>query len=103
MMTRSILVIAGTDRKAFQKLYRTMKNSPFHQKGLLVLFLVTILFTLKLSAQKTKQTISQWVFYEQGKLSYKQLPTGDRIMDFSHAGYMGGGVRLPAVEVKITL
>ena len=26
-----------------------------------------------------------------GKLVYKALSTSDRIMDFSHAGYMGGG------------
>ena len=36
-----------------------------------------------------------------GKLAYHALPAGDRIMDFSHAGYMGGGVALPAVPVKI--
>ncbi len=36
-----------------------------------------------------------------GKLTYHALPAGDRIMDFSHAGYMGGGVALPAVPVKI--
>lgn len=35
-----------------------------------------------------------------GKLAYQSLPTGDRIMDFSHAGYMGGGVKLPMVAVK---
>jgi hypothetical protein len=28
-------------------------------------------------------------------LSYRTLPHGDRIVDFSYAGYMGGGVRLP--------
>ncbi len=36
-----------------------------------------------------------------GKLVYQSLPTGDHIMDFSHAGYMGGGVALPAVPVKM--
>ena len=30
-------------------------------------------------------------------------PRGDRIMDFSHAGYMGGGVALPTVPVKRTV
>jgi hypothetical protein len=44
---------------------------------------------------------SEWVFSgKQGKLVYKLTPTGDRIMDFSHAGYMGGGVALPAVPVR---
>ena len=36
-----------------------------------------------------------------GKLAYRALPAGDRIMDFSHAGYMGGGVALPTVAVKM--
>jgi len=35
-----------------------------------------------------------------GKLAYQTLPAGDRIMDFSSAGYMGGGVALPDVPEK---
>lgn len=31
-----------------------------------------------------------------GKLVYKATPRGDHIVDFSYAGYMGGGVALPA-------
>src|SRR5687767_9535768 len=47
---------------------------------------------------------SQWVYLNsQGKLTYKTLDRGDKIMDFSHAGYMGGGVSIPSVPVKITL
>jgi NADH:ubiquinone oxidoreductase subunit D len=47
---------------------------------------------------------SQWVYPDaKGKLIYKTLETGDRIMDFSYAGYMGGGVTIPSVPVKITL
>ena len=38
-----------------------------------------------------------------GKLVYKTTPAGDRIMDFSYAGYMGGGVALPEIPVKITV
>src|SRR5688572_9960793 len=38
-----------------------------------------------------------------GKLVYKTTAAGDRIMDFSHAGYMGGGVALPDVPVKQTV
>ena len=34
-----------------------------------------------------------------GKLRYDCTSGGDRIVDFSHAGYGGGGVRLPAVAV----
>jgi len=47
---------------------------------------------------------SQWVYPDaKGKLIYKTLETGDRIMDFSYAGYMGGGIDIPSVPVKITL
>src|SRR5580765_6813214 len=47
---------------------------------------------------------SEWVYPDQqGKLAYKTLEGGDKIMDFSHAGYMGGGVKIPSVEVKVTL
>jgi hypothetical protein len=44
---------------------------------------------------------SAWVYYDAaGKLAYKPLnEQGDRIMDFSHAGYRGGGVPLPQVPV----
>lgn len=47
---------------------------------------------------------SEWVKYDQkGKLSYKTTTQGDRIMDFSHAGYKGGGVALPIVPAKIKI
>jgi hypothetical protein len=43
---------------------------------------------------------SQWVYPgPDGKLVYKTTPAGDKIMDFSYAGYMGGGVALPDVPV----
>jgi hypothetical protein len=47
---------------------------------------------------------SKWVSFDSnGRLVYKTLAKGDRIMDFSWAGYMGGGVALPLVEVKKTV
>lgn len=47
---------------------------------------------------------SEWVFPDaHGKLEYKTTPRGDRIMDFSTAGYMGGGVALPDVSGVKTL
>jgi hypothetical protein len=47
---------------------------------------------------------SQWVSFDHsGKLTYRRLSSGDRIIDFSYAGYMGGGVALPAVPVKKTI
>ncbi|MEM8924799.1 MAG: hypothetical protein AAGD35_14950 [Actinomycetota bacterium] len=38
-----------------------------------------------------------------GRLTYKTDGKGNRIMDFSHAGYRGGGVAIPSVPTKITL
>jgi hypothetical protein len=47
---------------------------------------------------------SQWVHAgANGKLAYKSTARGDRIMDFSSAGYKGGGVALPIVPVKRTV
>src|SRR5258705_8825024 len=51
------------------------------------------------------QAKSEWVFPSpDGKLHYKTDARGNRIMDFSHAGYQGGGVRIPfpAAAVKLT-
>jgi hypothetical protein len=48
--------------------------------------------------------VSEWVFFNaEGKLEYKTTERGDRIMDFSHAGYMGGGVALPNLPVRRTV
>jgi F5/8 type C domain len=47
---------------------------------------------------------SEWVSRgPDGKLVYKTTEASDRIMDFSHAGYKGGGVALPDVPVKVTV
>src|SRR6187431_1331703 len=47
---------------------------------------------------------SKWVYPDsKGKLGYKTLEGGDKIMDFSFAGYMGGGVSIPSVPVMITV
>jgi len=54
------------------------------------------------SADNTRAAVldRQWVALGgTGKLEYKTTPKGDRIMDFSHAGYMGGGVALPTLPV----
>ena len=41
---------------------------------------------------------SKWVWLDAGgKLAYASTPTGDHIMDFSYAGYHGGGVALPVI------
>jgi hypothetical protein len=47
---------------------------------------------------------SSWVFQSaSGELHYQYTERGDRIMDFSAAGYMGGGVALPDVKAVITV
>ena len=52
----------------------------------------------------SKNNNSEWVYYNsQGKLNYKTLEKGDKIMDFSYAGYENGGVKLPVVSEKITV
>ena len=38
-----------------------------------------------------------------GKLQYAPMANGDTIPDFSNCGYMGGGVALPDVAVRVTL
>jgi hypothetical protein len=56
------------------------------------------------SALAREKSRSEWV--DRGpdhKLVYKTTPGGDRIMDFSHAGYMGGGVAIPTIKVKRTV
>ena len=47
---------------------------------------------------------SQWVRPgADGKLAYATTSTGDHIVDFSYAGYRGGGVALPDAPVAETL
>ncbi|MES2653354.1 MAG: hypothetical protein V4663_16560 [Bacteroidota bacterium] len=74
------------------------------------LFLTVVvcgLLFLNVKAQtlsKNNTPKSEWVYTNaKGKLAYKALPFGDKIMDFSSAGYMGGGISLPTPTVKITL
>ena len=63
-----------------------------------------LLITLAAGAIGADLVRSAWVYPgPDGKLAYQTTPAGDRIMDFSHAGYMGGGVALPQVPVKRTL
>ena len=59
---------------------------------------------LWLPTAKALNAQSEWVHpTATGKLAYKMLPGGDRILDFSHAGYGGGGVKLPVAPVQQTV
>ena len=63
--------------------------------------LIPLLILLACSPARAEPATSEWVHPgPDGKLAYKTTPTGDRIMDFSYAGYKGGGVALPNVSVK---
>lgn len=45
---------------------------------------------------------SRWVHLDaSGRLVYAQSPQGDHIVDFSYAGYRGGGVALPSVPQRV--
>jgi hypothetical protein len=47
---------------------------------------------------------SKWAYVDSpGHLAYGALPTGERLLDYSSAGYMGGGVALPVVPVARTV
>jgi hypothetical protein len=65
------------------------------------LFIVFVSVVTNVFAQKQNDAKSEWVYYDsKEKLVYKTLPAGDRIMDFSYAGYLGGGVIIPDVKEK---
>jgi dienelactone hydrolase len=50
------------------------------------------------------QSRSKWVYPgDDGRLQYGADARGNRIMDFSHAGFKGGGVRLPDVRAARTI
>jgi len=55
-------------------------------------------------AHSQNAPISSWAqVAESGRLAYRHLPSGDRMVDFSYAGYGGGGVKLPKLAVKKTV
>lgn len=60
-------------------------------------------FSLFLTAFSFAQFTSEIIYYENGNLTYVSDEEGNRIPDFSHAGYKGGGVPLPDVPVQITV
>src|SRR5579872_4458978 len=57
-----------------------------------------------LCAQLCAQNTSSWVFAgSDGKLHYRTDSNGNKILDYSFAGYKGGGVALPTVPVTETV
>src|ERR1700751_4353783 len=50
------------------------------------------------------QSPSQWVYYDTNHhLQYQTDALGNKILDFSYAGYQGGGVALPNLPVRVTV
>jgi hypothetical protein len=74
-------------------------NNRKHVPGVLI-----VLGILLCSAECVRAASSAWAHYDsKHELIYQTTERGDRIMDFSSAGYMGGGVALPTVAVKETV
>jgi hypothetical protein len=66
--------------------------------------LALVLFAIGGAAVLSGQGSSKWVSVGEGqRLRYATDERGNRIMDFSHAGYGGGGVALPDVHVARTI
>lgn len=66
-------------------------------KNFAVLKLAGILFLT--AAGLRAQATSAWVFFgNDGLLHYQTDSNGNRVMDYSYAGYKGGGVKLPDVS-----
>jgi hypothetical protein len=62
------------------------------------------LLAAAVTSQADSGPTSQWVHPgPDGKLVYKTTPAGDTVMDFSFAGYMGGGVAFPSPPVIQTV
>jgi hypothetical protein len=55
-------------------------------------------------ASASSAATSAWVFYDSnGNLQYQSDANGNRIIDFSSAGYQGGGVAIPDVAPDLTV
>jgi hypothetical protein len=82
-------------------------NVKFLSRFFIILFLFNIIFIVTTQGQKVATSSaakSEWVYPgAKGRLVYKTTERGDKVMDFSYAGYMGGGVAIPSPPVKITL
>lgn len=64
---------------------------------------LTILIILVISLEAKAQLSSEIIYPENGLLTYLSDKEHNRIPDFSHAGYRGGGISLPTLPIKITL
>jgi hypothetical protein len=72
----------------------------FKLKNIFISGILIILTAINLCAQQWQSTI---VFYENDRLKYLSDNEGNKIPDFSYAGYKGGGVAIPDVPVVKTI
>ncbi|WP_245681382.1 fibronectin type III domain-containing protein [Arcticibacter eurypsychrophilus] len=63
-----------------------------------------LFFLLLLGTEQVfSQTASKIVYMESGRLTYVGDRDGNRVPDFSYAGYKGGGVPIPTVKIMETV
>jgi hypothetical protein len=68
------------------------------------LWLACIAVLSLFASSASGQATSSWVFFgPNNKLQYHTDSNGNRVIDFSYAGYRGGGVALPSVPVAMTV
>ena len=68
------------------------------------LAIALVAVTVAATALTDAQIRSKWVYTSSdGRLRYGADARGNRIMDFSHAGFKGGGVALPAISAARTV
>ncbi len=81
-----------------------MARTPIDARlALAALCLLTAAAGHAVRAQASRPTSRHVSLGPEGALVYGATRSGDRVPDFSHAGYMGGGVALPSVPVRITV
>lgn len=81
-----------------------MKKVILYLSGLWAAFFLCGLFSLCGNAQDLNLSKSIWVYKGlNDRLVYKALERGDKIMDFSYAGYLGGGIKIPDPAVKVAV
>ena len=67
-------------------------------------FLVSVMISLATASTLLAQGTSTWVYFgPDNVLHYATDSQGNRIMDFSYAGYGGGGVTIPDVPVQVAV
>src|SRR6185369_6658616 len=72
--------------------------------GISLRLYIALALALTLLASRAGAVTNSWVYFDaNGKLAYRTWGNGNRIMNFSHAGYMGGGVSIPDIATVQTL